>query len=395
MQQTATSHIKSSPRFLDSRRWCVLASAILILGWISPRTAPAHHLDYTLAITSFDRDAVFEMSLQFHVAAYVLDEEPSVFSADTIQRVREMSDADLQSKIDAAIERLAGSVEIEIDGRATSPAQVVFPTVDEIRADALATEPQPAPPVLVRGELDGAARAFRVVFPPRLGKVMLMLESNGAPTNIQILRPGEQSWPHLVDGELADNVSGVPRWLQVTWAYLRLGFEHILPKGSDHILFVLGLFLLNQKWRPLVAQITAFTVAHSVTLGLSMYDVVSLPSNIVEPIIALSIAYVAIENICTTELKPWRTGVVFLFGLLHGLGFAGVLREFGVPSEDSLLVLVSFNVGVELGQLTVIGLALLAVGWCRERKWFRQVVVVPASCLIAFVGVYWTAARIL
>lgn len=395
MQNTATSLIKPRRRFLDKQQYCFLTSTILLACCIFPRTVDAHHLDYTLATARFDRDAGFEMSLQFHVAAYVLNEEPSLFSAGAMQRVQDLSNANLRAKINAARERLLGSIEIQIDGQPWSPAEVVFPTVDEIRADALATEPQPAPPVLVRGELDRAARAFRVVFPPRLGKVMLMLESNGAPTNIQILRPGEQSWPHLVDGEPADNVSSVPRWLQVTWAYLRLGFEHILPKGLDHILFVLGLFLLNQKWRPLVAQITAFTVAHSVTLGLSMYDVVSLPSNIVEPIIALSIAYVAIENICTTELKPWRTGVVFLFGLLHGLGFAGVLRAFGVPIGDSLLALVSFNVGVELGQLTVIGLALLAVGWFRERKWFRQVVVVPASCLIAFVGVYWTAARIL
>jgi len=187
----------------------------------------------------------------------------------------------------------------------------------------------------------------------------------------------------------------VPDWVRVGWGYLRLGFVHIVPRGLDHILFVLGLFLLNQHWRPLLAQVTAFTVAHSLTLALSMYEVVSMPSVIVEPIIALSIAYVAIENLCTTELKPWRPAVVFLFGLLHGLGFAGVLREQGIAADDAVTALVTFNVGVEFGQLAVIASAFAVVGWFRNREWYRSVVVVPLSCGIAFVGVYWTATRIL
>ena len=112
--------------------------------------------------------------------------------------------------------------------------------------------------------------------------------------------------------------------------------HHILPKGLDHILFVLGIFLLSPRWKTMLLQVTAFTVAHSITLGLSIYGIVSLPSRIVEPLIALSIAYVAIENLLTRELKPWRLALVFMFGLLHGLGFAGVLRELGLPREEFL-----------------------------------------------------------
>ncbi len=115
--------------------------------------------------------------------------------------------------------------------------------------------------------------------------------------------------------------------------YLSLGYTHILPKGLDHILFVLGLFLLSPRLRPMLLQVTAFTIAHSITLGLSIYGIVSLPSRIVEPLIALSIAYVAIENLVTRELKPWRLALVFMFGLLHGMGFAGVLRELGLPRD--------------------------------------------------------------
>jgi hypothetical protein len=142
--------------------------------------------------------------------------------------------------------------------------------------------------------------------------------------------------------------------------------------------------------------VTAFTVAHSITLALSLYGVISLPASVVEPLIALSIVYVAVENIIVAELKPWRVWVVFGFGLLHGLGFAGVLTELGLPAGEFLPALIGFNVGVEFGQLAVIGLALLIVGlWFRERPWYRAWLVIPASLLIAAVGAYWTVERIL
>jgi hypothetical protein len=165
-----------------------------------------------------------------------------------------------------------------------------------------------------------------------------------------------------------------------------LGFTHILPKGLDHILFVLGLYLLSTKWKPLLVQVTSFTIAHSITLGLSMYGVVSLPPSIVEPLIALSIAYVAIENVVTSELHAWRPVVVFGFGLLHGMGFAGVLQEIGMPRSEFVTALISFNVGVELGQLAVITLAFALTGiWLRGKPWYRRGFVVPASQPVAAV----------
>ena len=149
--------------------------------------------------------------------------------------------------------------------------------------------------------------------------------------------------------------------LEVVAEYLALGYTHILPKGLDHILFVLGLFLLSVRVRPILIQVTTFTIAHSITLGLTMYGIVSLSPRLVEPLIALSIAYVAVENLITSELKPWRLGLVFMFGLLHGMGFAGVLAGLGLPRADFLTALLSFNVGVEAGQLTVIAFATVCV----------------------------------
>ncbi|TWB82498.1 HupE/UreJ protein [Nitrospirillum amazonense] len=182
--------------------------------------------------------------------------------------------------------------------------------------------------------------------------------------------------------------------------YLELGFLHILPEGLDHILFVLGIFLLTTRLRSILVQVTAFTLAHSVTLGLTMYGVISLPSRVVEPLIALSVAYVAVENIVTARLTPWRPLVVFAFGLLHGMGFAGALADLHLARRDVIPALVSFNVGIELAQLSIIAAAYAAValvcvsGRQRDKPWYRRRVVIPASSLIAATGLFWTVQRV-
>jgi hydrogenase/urease accessory protein HupE len=183
--------------------------------------------------------------------------------------------------------------------------------------------------------------------------------------------------------------------LSVITEYIIAGFEHILPMGLDHILFIVGIFLLSSKMRPLLWQVTMFTVAHTITLGLSMNGIINLPANIVEPLIALSIAYIGFENIWHKSLHNSRLALVFAFGLLHGLGFASVLQEFGMPDDAFITALVSFNIGVELGQLTIILLGLLSVGfWFKNRLWYRNAVIIPGSAVIALTGLYWTYDRI-
>jgi hydrogenase/urease accessory protein HupE len=177
--------------------------------------------------------------------------------------------------------------------------------------------------------------------------------------------------------------------------YFGLGFTHILPRGLDHVLFVLGIFLLSRQLRPMILQVSAFTVAHSITLGLTLYGIIALPSSIVEPMIALSIVYVALENLVTSELKPWRLALVFGFGLLHGMGFAGVLRELALPRGEFLTGLAAFNAGVEAGQLAVILSAFLIIGsWARRREGYRRFVVLPGSAAIALIGLFWTVQRL-
>ncbi|MEL6586707.1 MAG: HupE/UreJ family protein [Pseudomonadota bacterium] len=179
--------------------------------------------------------------------------------------------------------------------------------------------------------------------------------------------------------------------------YVVSGFDHIIPKGLDHILFVLGLFLYSLAWRPLIWQVTAFTAAHTVTLALATLGIVQPTMWVIEALIALSIVWIAVENMLGGARRTigWaRIAVVFAFGLLHGLGFASVLSEFGL-GEFFVASLISFNVGVEIGQLTVIAVAFLLLGLPFGNKpFYRKAVVIPGSLIIAAIGAYWVLNRI-
>jgi hypothetical protein len=190
------------------------------------------------------------------------------------------------------------------------------------------------------------------------------------------------------------DLNGLPADFVISM-YLKLGFEHIIPLGLDHILFVVCLFFLSPKLKTVVLQATAFTVAHTITLGLAMYGVISAPTYIVEPIIALSIMFLAIENIISDQLKPTRIFVVFIFGLIHGLGFASALSELGLPEDKFLLSLLTFNVGVELGQITIILLLWFLIGkWFSAKPWYKKRIVIPVSIIIAGISFYWMIERI-
>ncbi|MDQ3282709.1 MAG: HupE/UreJ family protein [Acidobacteriota bacterium] len=244
--------------------------------------------------------------------------------------------------------------------------------------------------IRLTGDVPRNAGAFTWRYGLTYASYAMTIETPHAPPQRVWLDGDAQSAPFPLDERLLP-----PSRLGVLRQYLVLGYTHIVPYGLDHILFVLGMFLLSSRLRPVLTQVTAFTLAHSITLGLSIYGVVSASPRIVEPLIALSIAYVAVENLTTTQLKPWRVAIVFAFGLLHGLGFAGVLRELGIPRGEFATALVAFNVGVELGQLSVIAAAwLLIVSWAQAKPWYRRRLLVPASCAIAAMGVVWMIERI-
>jgi HupE / UreJ protein len=184
--------------------------------------------------------------------------------------------------------------------------------------------------------------------------------------------------------------------MDAAWLYVTLGYAHILPLGLDHILFVISLVLLNPKLKSIFWQATAFTIAHTVTLGLTMFQIIKPLPSIVEPIIALSIVYVALENIFSPKLRSSRIAIVFLFGLIHGMGFASALGELGLPQNAYLTSLLMFNVGVELGQITVIlAVYFLVVKWFGNKVYYQKRLVLPMSLLIAAVAAFWTVERLL
>ncbi|MDA7481748.1 HupE/UreJ family protein [Candidatus Pelagibacter ubique] len=217
-----------------------------------------------------------------------------------------------------------------------------------------------------------------------LGSIILRVNSiNNEDLYSKLIETGDQSnWfssEKKIKEKLSENIK----------IYVYLGFKHIIPKGLDHILFVLALFLLSPKLRPLILQVSIFTLAHTITLFLGVLDIIKIPSTIVEPIIALSISFVAIENLFTENLKKLRPYIIFIFGLLHGLGFAGVLNEIGISEGLFISSLISFNVGVELGQISVILLSYIFIALLFQKKsWYRNRITKPLSLIIAAIGFY-------
>ncbi len=199
---------------------------------------------------------------------------------------------------------------------------------------------------------------------------------------------------------ILDESGNVRGFGSTLWLYMGIGVGHILPGGLDHILFVLALFLSSTRLRSLVIQISAFTVAHTVTLGMAAAGMITVSADIVEPLIAATIAFVAIENLFFREMPRWRPIIVFLFGLLHGLGFAGFFGELGLPPGQFWSALIGFNIGVEIGQLSIVALALvLLMLWRRyspvtdPNAVYRRWVVLPGSIMIGIIGCWWAIER--
>ncbi|PKV48041.1 HupE/UreJ protein [Aquimarina sp. MAR_2010_214] len=184
-------------------------------------------------------------------------------------------------------------------------------------------------------------------------------------------------------------------WQEKFLLFIKAGVEHIIPKGLDHILFVLGLFFSSLILGRLLWQVTAFTLAHTITLALAAFGFVQAPIDIVEPLIALSIVWVAVENCVFKQTNKWRPFIVFSFGLLHGLGFATVLSEYGLPKNNFIPSLLAFNIGVEIGQLLVLVTASALVWFIRHKSWYRRRIQIPASLMIALVGLFWFIERVL
>lgn len=305
--------------------------------------------------------------------------------AAVYDRLRSDPPARLKTGFDAFLPTLlAGSV-LRADGVPVKLALVRI-SIPEIGDTALARDSI----IELRGVLPPGTKTLDWRWDSRFGANVLRVDSSaGEEIFTAYLQAGHSSDPIPLTQISAQSTG------DLFFDYLAIGFDHILPKGTDHILFVIGLFLLNARFSSLLWQVSSFTLAHTLTLGLGIYGIVQVPAAVVEPLIAASIVYVCVENLFCDHLTRWRPLVVFFFGLLHGLGFAGVLREIGLAPEHFVTGLIAFNVGVELGQLTVIAGCFVAVGlWFSRRAWYRRLITMPASLLIALIGGYWFFERV-
>ena len=367
--------------------------AILLLSlcplWIavSPK---AHELRPLIATLNPGPDAHLELTLSINLEAAIAgigaDHSDTDYSPEALRYndLRAMDSAELKLELDQfltsfldRISLLAGASRLTLE---LSVADI--PPLGDISLPRFSTlvlqTAQPVNEHLLSWRLD-----------PRLGHSVIRVANprSGEITFAEMVKGGEQFGPLFIENQPEESRTAA------AWRYVMLGFLHILPHGPDHILFVVGLYLLATRLGPLLWQITAFTLAHTATLTLGLLGIVQLPPHIVEPLIAASIIYVAVENLLTEKLHVWRPAIVFVFGLLHGLGFAGLLLEIGIPPAHFVTGLVSFNAGVELGQIAVLLLCFILTGWCLAKPWYRPAVAMPASLAIAIIALYWLVQR--
>ncbi|MEM5472197.1 HupE/UreJ family protein [Hoeflea sp. AS60] len=309
------------------------------------------------------------------------DDSPN---AERYDQLRLLGEAELAAEFERFKARFLEGVNIAADGT-NLPLEVVNLDLDPVGDTDFARLSR----LSLTGQLPAGAKDVVFSFDQAFGpSVIRVPDAQGEYSYSAYLGDGSPSEPIPVVGGLTVSAS------QVFFDYIGIGFTHIVPKGLDHILFVVGLFLLSPRLKPLLIQITSFTLAHSVTLALAMLGIISVPASIVEPLIAASIVFIAVENLATNKLSPWRPFVVFGFGLLHGLGFAGVLTEIGLSPAHFASGLIAFNVGVEAGQLAVVaGCYALFGAWFSDKSWYRARVTMPMSLAIACVAVWWFAER--
>lgn len=360
------------------------------------------------------------LTLRFDVLSFLLNEQPMHASDTALWSLVDGSVRDVETAIGDAEGRLQRHIIVRVDGHEIATVMRAFPTGPDFerwKQDVRAAGEKPRLPWMADAtlsfEVPRESAALDVRFPEVLGDLVLAFEVLESEASAIPLRAGEQSpeivlsvgEQRMVGAEGKDEQESERSFA----AFVRMGVEHIVPRGLDHMLFILGLYLASPRVRSLLILVTTFTLAHSVTLALAATGLVVAPPRVIEPLIALSIVAVAMENIVTRSKSgddghprkysirqdAVRAGIVFVFGLVHGLGFASAFEEMELPRSVLVPALVGFNVGVEVGQLFVLCGAFVLVGWAAKKTWYRRGVVIPGSAVIACVGLYWAVTRLM
>ena len=362
---------------------CALVSTLGMLTSLRAHEVQPSVMDLELSGTAATMR--IEWAIESPVAGLDLDgitDTNAAENADEYDRLRALEPVALEEAFRAIWPDLQGKITLQAGGTAIIPEL----TSVEVPADEDLELPRTSV-VTLSGALPEGDAPVVIGWTPDLGPLIVRQ------INVE---NGYQDF--LASGDLTDPIprtgGSAQTFTEALTSYIGVGFDHIVPKGLDHILFVLGLFFLAYKIGPLLWQITAFTLAHTVTLALGAMEIITLSPDIVEPLIAASIVYVGIENVFARRLVPWRPFVVFCFGLLHGLGFASVLQDFGLGADNFVAKLIGFNVGVEVGQLAVIAATFVAFGpLFGKESWYHQRIAVPVSLGISAIAFFWVLER--
>ncbi len=332
-----------------------LMSSMIALWITCASSVSAHEVLPTIADMRQEGDAlVFDMRISMESFIAGIDQDQIVDTAEapqaeTYDALRALPPAELEQAFTEFWPQMAAGITVTADG---TPLDLTL--VQALAGEVGDIEDARGSAIRIAAALPADAQTVSFAWDRSFGTIVLRQTDVPAPYD-GYLQSGESTGPvSLAGGDQAGP-------LQTFLNYIPVGFDHIVPLGLDHILFVLGLFFLSTRMGPLLWQVSAFTLAHTITLALAALGYVTVPGSIVEPLIALSIVYVAVENLFTDGLSRWRPFIIFGFGLLHGLGFASVLAEFGLPDGTFVPALIGFNIGVEIGQLAVIGVAYVCV----------------------------------
>lgn len=345
-------------------------------------TLNAHNMPISVVHIFFDEDGNFTISMRFDVdslSSLAMPDDPELLDL-YIQYSRGRLANDAEDEIETIARHILAQVRLSFDGLVVTPELVSL----DIGQPTDASREQQA---TLRGNVAPGRTRCRWLGNPCLKTVNLQIESATVPgTYMEIVQDYSDSAVY----------TGVPsNRIDVASAYFVNGILHIVPLGLDHILFILGLFFVIHSRSALLWQVSSFTVAHSITLGVCSSGWIP-PDWLqvsVEPLIALSIAFVGFENCFAEKMTKWRPAIVFSFGLIHGMGFAGVLGDIGLPEYFFWIALLSFNIGIEVAQLLILACAGLLLCCFMKKSWYRIGIVLPCCIAIGMSGLWMFIER--
>ncbi len=369
----------------------ILVWSIIVVG-LTTTLALAHEIKPSILEYRIN-DRIIEINLSINAEVFLSGIDASRFintakapEAKLYEELRKLTTHELESKIMDSINKLKESIYLNYDQKLLKLSLGKINVQDEGNEDIRITK------ISFKTSVPRDDKNITFAWKKELGSLIFrdfsLEKDNNGKTSSKWLKAGESTGPIPVSGrELSLSA--------IILAAIQQGIKHIIPGGLDHILFVLVLFFFSNKIGPLLSQVTIFTIAHSITLILGSLGYTHIPIVFVEAMIAASIVCIGLENVIRRKLNISRIGIIFCFGLLHGLGFASMFTQIDLEGSDYLVNLFSFNLGVEIGQLIVLTPFILVGPIFSRISWYRGVIAIPASVIIAVAGLKMFVERVI